>query len=145
MIELPEAVAAADDIAARADFLSIGSNDLTAQILGLDRRDPALTPQLAAHPAVLRAIADTVAAAHRQHQRVSVCGDAAAHPLVLPLLVGLDCDVLSMAPAHLDQVRAIIRRLDHTTCAGIAHRALTFVTAEQVWESVREHCSARLP
>jgi len=86
MIELPEAVAAADEIAARTDFLSIGSNDLTGQILGLERRDPALTPELAAHPAVLRATADTIAAAHRQ--RVSVCGDAAAHPLVLPLLVG---------------------------------------------------------
>ncbi|MET9630679.1 putative PEP-binding protein [Lentzea sp. NPDC006480] len=145
MIELPEAVAAADDIAARADFLSIGSNDLTGQILGLDRRDPALTPQLAAHPAVLRAIADTIAAAHRRHQRVSVCGDAAAHPLVVPLLIGLGCDVLSTAPAHLDQVRAIIRRLDHTTCASIAHHALGLTTADQVWEAVREHCSPRIP
>ncbi|HEX8870002.1 MAG TPA: putative PEP-binding protein [Lentzea sp.] len=145
MIELPEAVAAADDIAARADFLSIGSNDLTGQILGLDRRNPALTPQLAAHPAVLHAIADTIAAAHRHRQRVSVCGDAAAHPLVLPLLVGLDCDVLSTAPAHLDQVRATIRRLDHATCATIAQHALTLTTAEQVWDVVREHCAPQLP
>jgi phosphocarrier protein FPr len=145
MIELPEAVAVADDIAVRADFLSIGSNDLTGQILGLDRRDPALTPQLAAHPAVLRAIADTIAAGHRQHHHVSVCGDAAAHPLVLPLLVGLDCDVLSTAPAHLDHVRATIRRLDHTTCANIAHHALTLSTAEQVWAVVREHCDPPLP
>ncbi|MDT7788957.1 MAG: multiphosphoryl transfer protein [Pseudonocardiales bacterium] len=145
MIELSEAVAAADDIAARADFLSIGSNDLTGHLLGLNRRDPALTPQLAAHPVVLRAIAGTIAAAHRHHQRVSICGDAAAHPLVVPLLIGLDCDVLSMAPAHLDQVRATIRRLDHTTCATIAHHALTLTTAEQVWDVVREHCSPRLP
>jgi phosphocarrier protein FPr len=143
MIELPQAVAAVDDIAARADFLSIGSNDLTGQILGLDRRDPALTPQLAAHPAVLRAIADTIAAAHRHRQRVSICGDAAAHPLVLPLLVGLDCDVLSTAPSRLDEVRATIRGLDHATCAGVAQQALTLSTAEEVWEVVRAQCGAR--
>lgn len=145
MIELPEAVAAVEDIAARADFLSIGSNDLTGQVLGLDRRDPALTPQLAAHPAVLRAIADTIAAAHRHRQRVSICGDAAAHPLVVPLLTGLDCDVLSTAPTHLDQVRATIRRLDHTTCAEVARHALTLSTAEEVWDLVRDQCGPRLP
>ncbi|GLZ35003.1 hypothetical protein Lesp02_71900 [Lentzea sp. NBRC 105346] len=145
MIELPEAVAAVTDIAPCADFLSIGTNDLTGQILGLDRRSPALTPQLAAHPAVLRAIADTVAAAHRHRQRVSVCGDAAAHPLVVPLLAGLGCDVLSAAPGHLDLVRATIRRLDHTTCVAIAHHALTLTTAEQVWEVVRDNCAPAVP
>jgi phosphocarrier protein FPr len=145
MIELPEAVAAADDLAIHADFLSIGSNDLTGQILGLGRRDPALTPALAAHPAVLRAIADTITAAHRHHRPVSVCGDAAAHPLVLPLLIGLNCDILSVTPAHLDHVRATIRRLDHTTCTTIVHDALNSTTAEQVWDTVRQHCPPQLP
>ncbi len=60
MIELAEAVATADDLARHAAFFSIGSNDLTSQILNLDRRDPAVTPALAAHPDVLRAIARTV-------------------------------------------------------------------------------------
>lgn len=84
MVELPEAVAAADDLAREAAFLSIGSNDLTCQILGLDRRDPAASPAMAAHPAVLHAIAQVVTAAHRHHRQVSVCGDAAADPLVTP-------------------------------------------------------------
>lgn len=137
MIELPEAVATADDLARHADFLSIGSNDLTGQLLGMDRRHPALTPQLAAHPLVLRAIANTVAAAHRHRRQVSVCGDAAAHPLVVPLLIGLDCDVLSVAPATLDQVRAVIRGVDRGACAGIAREALGLANAEQVWELVR--------
>ncbi|MEV4128631.1 putative PEP-binding protein [Nocardia sp. NPDC049707] len=136
MIELPEAVAAIDDIAAAAAFLSIGSNDLTCQILGLDRRDPAATPAMAAHPAVLRAIADVIDAAHRHQRQVSVCGDAAAHPQVIPLLIGLDCDILSVAPAALDQTRAYIRRLDHATCAALATTALTQATVEQVWHLV---------
>jgi phosphoenolpyruvate-protein kinase (PTS system EI component) len=124
MIELPEAVAAIDDIAAEAAFLSIGSNDLTCQLLGLDRRDPAASPAAAAHPAVLRAIADVLAAGRRHRRQVSVCGDAAAHPRVIPLLVGLGCDVLSVAPAALDRTRAQIRRLDHATCVALAARAL---------------------
>jgi multiphosphoryl transfer protein len=145
MVELPEAVAAADDLAREAAFLSIGSNDLTSQILGLDRRDPAATPALAAHPAVLRAIAQVVTAAHRNHRHLSVCGDAAAHPLVLPLLIGLDCDTLSVAPAALDEVRARIRRLRRDTCAFVATTALTRETPEDAWQLVRQHCLPPLP
>jgi phosphoenolpyruvate-protein kinase (PTS system EI component) len=112
MIELPEAVADIDAIAAAADFLSIGSNDLTCQILGLDRRDPAATPAMAAHPDVQRAIAEVVTAAHRRDLLVSVCGDAAADAEVVPLLVAVGCDILSVAPSAVDEVRALVRRLD---------------------------------
>lgn len=137
MIELPEAIAAVEDFAIHADFLSIGTNDLTGQILGLDRRDPELSPGLAAHPAVLRAIADTITMAHLHHRQVSVCGDAAAHPLVLPLLVGLGCDILSVAPASLDRVRFTVRRLNHAHCATVAGEALGTKTIEEVWEAAR--------
>ncbi|MGW3667066.1 phosphoenolpyruvate--protein phosphotransferase [Streptomyces sp. NPDC005141] len=145
MVELPEAVAAADDLAREAAFLSIGSNDLTCQILGLDRRDPTATPALAAHPAVLNAIAQVVTAAHRHHRQVSVCGDAAAHPLVTPLLIGLGCDSLSVAPAALDEVRARIRRLRRDTCASLAAVALTRESPEEVWRLVEQCCRPSLP
>ncbi|WP_272918630.1 putative PEP-binding protein [Streptomyces sp. HUCO-GS316] len=145
MVELPEAVAAADGLAREASFLSIGSNDLTCQILGLDRRDPAATPAMAAHPAVLAAIDQVVTAALRHHRHVSVCGDAAAHPLVTPLLIGLGVDSLSVAPAALDEVRARIRRLRHDTCATTAATALTLRTPEEVWQLVRQHCRPPLP
>ncbi|MFF3400758.1 phosphoenolpyruvate--protein phosphotransferase [Streptomyces sp. NPDC002659] len=145
MVELPEAVAASDDLAREAAFLSIGSNDLTCQILGLDRRDPAATPAMAAHPSVLNAIAQVVTAAHRHNRQVSVCGDAAAHPLVTPLLIGLGCDILSMAPAALDEVRARIRRLRHDTCASLAAIALTRETPEEVWRLVEQCCLPSLP
>lgn len=145
MVELPEAVAAANELAREAAFLSIGSNDLTCQILGLDRRDPAATPAMAAHPSVLRAIAQVVTAAHRHDRQVSVCGDAAAHPLVVPLLVGLGCDILSVAPAALDEVRAHIRRLRRDTCAFVTATALTFETPDEVWQLVEQHCRPPLP
>jgi phosphoenolpyruvate-protein kinase (PTS system EI component) len=141
MIELPEAVAAIDSIAATAGFLSIGSNDLTCQILGLDRRDPAATPAMTAHPQVLRAIADVVSSAHRHERLVSVCGDAAAHPDVIPLLVGLGCDILSVAPAALDEVRARVRSLMQSTCVTVATGALACATAKQVWNLVQQRCA----
>ncbi|KAB1147160.1 phosphoenolpyruvate--protein phosphotransferase [Streptomyces luteolifulvus] len=145
MMELPEAVAAADDLAREASFFSIGSNDLTCQILDLDRRDPTAAPAMAAHPAVLDAIARVVTAAHRHDRQVSVCGDAAAHPLVTPLLIGLGCDSLSVGPAALDEVRARIRRLRHDTCASLAAVALTRESPEEVWRLVEQCCPPSLP
>jgi phosphocarrier protein FPr len=141
MVELPEAVGRIDALAREAAFLSLGTNDLTSQLLGLDRRDPAAGPAQSAHPAVLRAIAAVVAAGHRHQRPVSVCGDAAAHPLVLPLLLGLGCDILSVAPTALDEVRAAVRRLDHAACRAVAADALALHTAEQVHHLVR----CRLP
>ncbi|MET9907509.1 putative PEP-binding protein [Streptomyces sp. NPDC006476] len=145
MVELAEAVAAADELAREAAFISIGSNDLTSQILGMDRRDPAATPAMAAHPAVLNAIARVVTAAHRHHRQVSVCGDAAAHPLVMPLLIGVGCDILSVAPAALDEVRARIRRLRYDACSSVAAAALTCQTPQEVWELVQRSCVPSLP
>jgi phosphoenolpyruvate-protein kinase (PTS system EI component) len=114
MVELPEAVATIDTLAAEADFLSIGSNDLTAAILGYDRRDPALTPARTAEPVVLRAIEAVVEAAARHGRPVSLCGDAAADPDVVPLLLRLGVDTLSVPPAALDEVRALVRGVDLT-------------------------------
>ncbi|WP_052434950.1 putative PEP-binding protein [Streptacidiphilus melanogenes] len=145
MIELPEAVTVADELARESAFLSIGSNDLTCKLLGLDRRDPAATPALTAHPKVLRAIREVVEAAHRHRRQVSVCGDAAAHPLVTPLLVGLGCDILSAAPAALDEVRARIRRLDAESCAQAARDAVNSATVEDVWQIIEDRCLPRLP
>ncbi|WP_194923361.1 putative PEP-binding protein [Catenulispora pinisilvae] len=145
MIELPAAVQIASELAGQAGFFSIGSNDLTSQILRLDRRDPAVSPALAAHPRVLQAIARTVTAAHERGLKVSVCGDAAAHPLVVPLLIGLGCDVLSVAPAALDEVRVRIRRLDARVCAEVAAEAMGFETLESVQRVVRQRCWPEMP
>lgn len=142
MVELPEAVEAADALAREADFLSIGSNDLTCQLLGLDRGDPSATPELGAHPVVLRAVDRVVRAAHAHGRQVSVCGDAAAHPLVAPLLVGLGVDSLSVSPAALDDIRALVRRLHHTACVSLAFDAMLRSSHQDVLDLVR-HSAAR--
>ena len=109
MIESPAAV---DNLAALlpvADFLSIGTNDLTAATLGLERSDPRLTPALAARPEVLSQVERVVREATSYGTAVSVCGDAAADAAVLPLLLGAGVTSVSVAPSRLDAVRALVR------------------------------------
>jgi phosphoenolpyruvate-protein kinase (PTS system EI component) len=122
MIETPAAVAGASAIAARSGFLSIGTNDLTASTLGVDRF--AAAGVRADHPRVLAAIARTVDAAHEAERTVEVCGEAAGDPLMLPLLLGLGVDELSAGAARVGDLRARIRSLSLDGCRRAARAAL---------------------
>ena len=122
MIETPAAVADAAAIAARAAFLSIGTNDLTASTLGVDRF--AAGTARADDPRVLAAIARTVDAAHEAALTVEVCGEAAADPVMVPLLLGLGVDELSAGAARVGELRAQIRSLSLDACRTAAHAAL---------------------
>ncbi len=136
MVELQSTALAAGTFAAAVDFFSIGTNDLTGQVLRLDRRDPAAKPALAAHPRVLAHIAAVVDAGRQAGIAVSVCGDSAADPLVLPLLVGLGVDSLSVPAARVPRVRTWLAGLDTKACAALAAKALQAATPEQVWDLV---------
>lgn len=114
MIETPAAAQAADAIAAEADFFSIGTNDLTQLVLGLDRERSTTAPVL--DPRVLRLIDATVRAAHQARILVDVCGEAASDPTAMPVLVGLGVDELSVAAARVGKVRQWIRELDFGRC-----------------------------
>ena len=135
MIETPTAAQAAIAIAERSDFLSIGTNDLTASTLGADRF--AANAARAHHPRVLRSIAASVAAAHEAGIPIEVCGEAASDPIMLPLLVGLGIDELSVGAARVGSVREWIRLLDATETARLARSSLTMDTAEEVEWAVR--------
>jgi phosphoenolpyruvate-protein kinase (PTS system EI component) len=93
-----------------ADFFSIGTNDLVATTLGLDRDQPGASPLSAADPAVVELMQRTVDAARGVGIAVEVCGEAAGEPELTPLLVGLGVDELSVSPARLDAVRSAVRR-----------------------------------
>lgn len=124
MVERPGAVDEAEELAAAADFLALGTNDLTAALLGLGRHDPGLTPARTADPVVLTAVRRVVGYARAFGRPVSVCGDAAADPRVLPLLLGLGVDALSVAPPALQAVREQVRALDSTHCAELVRERL---------------------
>jgi phosphoenolpyruvate-protein kinase (PTS system EI component) len=135
MIETRAAVHAAGAIAAVSAFLSIGTNDLTAAILGTDRF--AGGGARAHDPLVLRAIGSAVAAAHGVGIPIEVCGEAASDPVMVPLLVGLGLDELSVGAARVGALRSWVRGLDAGELAGLARSAQTMDDADEVEEAVR--------
>jgi phosphoenolpyruvate-protein kinase (PTS system EI component) len=122
MIETPAAVEHVAAIAARSAFLSIGTNDLTASVLGVDRfaGGQARTDD----PRVLAAIARTVEAGHVAGIPVEVCGEAAADPALVPTLIGLGVDELSAGAARVGELRAHIRAISFDACRAAAAPAL---------------------
>lgn len=124
MIEVAATAAAAEKFAPEADFFSIGTNDLTSEVLGLDRTGPGSRPALAADPRVLTLIESVVQAAGQAGVKVSVCGDAAADPAVLPLLIGLGVRTLSVGAARVPHVIEQIARTDTAQAARRAEQLL---------------------
>jgi phosphocarrier protein FPr/phosphocarrier protein len=133
MIETPAAALMADRIAADADFLSIGTNDLTQYTLAMDRGHPELASRLdALHPAVLRLIARTAGAAISHGRRVAVCGGLASDPTAAPILIGLGVHELSVVPSFIPQLKSLICSVSLDTCRELARQALELETAEAV-------------
>ena len=122
MIETPEAAEGAVDIAKLCDFLSIGTNDLTQLVLGLDRERSRKAPVM--DPRVLSLIARTVRAGRRAQIPVDVCGEAASDASSLPVMVGLGVDELSVAAARVGQVRQWIRDLSFESSRRESERLL---------------------
>ncbi len=113
MIEIPAAALIADSLAQDTEFFAIGTNDLTMYTLAIDRGDEQVAGLYnPMHPAVLRLIQSTVAAAQRRNVPVSICGEIAGDPRYVPLLVGLGVRELSMSSLSIPKVKQRIRALD---------------------------------
>lgn len=120
MVEVPSIVLLAREVAARVDFVSIGTNDLGQYLHAADRRHPALAGlQDPFDPAILRAV-DLVCRGAEGRCWVGVCGEAAADPGWACLAVGLGVTELSMQAASIPEVRATLRRVTRTDCAAAA-------------------------
>jgi len=130
MVETPRAAGAARALAAASDFLSIGTNDLTAATLGADRFSGGTKRSY--DPRVLAHIAASVEGAHAAGRRIEVCGEAASDPMLLPLLVGLGVDELSVGAARVGLVRRWVRLLSYEQVRRLGAQALTQGSAEQV-------------
>jgi phosphoenolpyruvate-protein phosphotransferase len=125
MIEVPAAVAMADQLAKEADFLSIGTNDLTQYVMAADRGNAAVAHLFDSfHPAVLRMVRATVEAGHRAGIPVGMCGELAGKPDAVPLLIGLGLDELSMNAPSVPEVKAAIRKLSAEACRNFAEKSL---------------------
>ncbi|MDE2262713.1 MAG: phosphoenolpyruvate--protein phosphotransferase [Gammaproteobacteria bacterium] len=133
MIETPASALMADSIAEEADFLSIGTNDLTQYTLAMDRGHPELAARLdGLHPAVLRLIARTAEAAQACKRTVAVCGGLASDPAAAPFLIGLGVHELSAVPSVIPRLKALVRGLTVQDCARAARQALRQESAQAV-------------
>lgn len=126
MIEVPAAALCAAQILDQVDFVSIGTNDLSQYTFAADRQAGALAPLLDPwQPALLQLIAMTATAGQAAGKPVGVCGEAASDPLLAVVLVGLGVTSLSMAPASLAEVRAMLAERTLAQCKAAAADALT--------------------
>jgi multiphosphoryl transfer protein len=133
MIETPAAALLAERVANEVEFLSIGTNDLTQYTLAMDRGHSELAHRIdGLHPAVLRLIATTVAAAEKHSRFVAVCGGLASEPAAVPVLLGLGVHELSVVPTLVPQLKSLIRTLTLDSCRSLAQRAVALDTAEAV-------------
>lgn len=133
MIETPSAALLASEIAADADFLSVGSNDLTQYALAADRGNPAVATMTdALHPAVLRLIAEAAKGAAVHGRPLGLCGSLASDPGAAALLIGLGVTELSAAAAAIPALKARVRELHLDACKRRAERALRASSVEQV-------------
>lgn len=133
MIEIPSAVMMAPELAARVDFFSIGTNDLTQYALAMDRMHPVLARQAdGLHPAVLRLIDQTVRAADAAGIWVGACGGIAADPVGASVLSGLGVRELSVSIPSIAAVKAQLRRQSMAENRDLARRALDCADAASV-------------
>ncbi|WP_336168372.1 phosphoenolpyruvate--protein phosphotransferase [Acinetobacter sp. 161(2023)] len=133
MIEVPSAALLAPILAQEVDFFSIGTNDLTQYTLAIDRGHPILSAEAdGLHPSILQLIDHTVKAAHKHGKWVGICGELAADPRAVPILMGLGIDELSMSPNSIPLVKAQIRTLNYSQAQALAKSALECESATAV-------------
>jgi phosphotransferase system enzyme I (PtsI) len=145
MIEVPAAAMIAEHLAREVDFFALGTNDLTQYTLAVDRGNEQVSSLFRPfHPAVLRLVEMVISTGDRFGIPVSLCGEMAADPLAVPVLVGLGLREFSMHPPALPVVRSLIRALTLREARRIAHKALSFATAKAVEEYLLEQLSGLL-
>jgi len=135
MVEVPATAAKAAAFAKSVDFFSIGTNDLTQYALAAERGNDALAALAdPLDPGVLHLIDQVCRGAGEA--RVAVCGEVAADPAAIPLLLGLGVTELSVAPPSIALTKAAVRDLSLADCAQLARRALSLESAAEVRAAV---------
>lgn len=132
-IEIPAAACTADLLAREVDFFTIGTNDLIQYCLAVDRADERVSGLYAPlHPSILRVIVMVQRAARRQRIPVSICGEMASDPMILPLLVGLGVREFSMTPGALTMAKQVMEDVGVEDLRAMARRILRLSTVEEI-------------
>ncbi|HXH07503.1 MAG TPA: phosphoenolpyruvate--protein phosphotransferase [Vicinamibacterales bacterium] len=142
MLEVPSAALIAELIAGEVDFMSLGTNDLVQYCVAADRNDSRVGHLYEPlHPAVLRLLRLAVRGARRRGVPLALCGEIAADPGLLALLVGLGLREFSMTPAAVPAAKKVIRELRVEDARQMAQRALRRATAREVERELTAYLS----
>lgn len=144
MIEVPAAALQAEQLAEHADFLSIGTNDLSQYTLAMDRDHAGLAARVdAMHPALLRLIAMTCEGAAVHKRGVGVCGALASDPLATPVLIGLGVTELSVSPVQIGEIKDRVRQVHEAECQRLSRDLLRLSSAAAVRHACHQHWPLR--
>jgi phosphotransferase system enzyme I (PtsI) len=139
MIEVPSAVVVADLLAEKVDFFSIGTNDLIQYALAIDRGNRHVADLYQPlDPAIIRMIKRVADVSRDKGIGIFMCGEMAATPHHIPLLLGMGMDELSMNPQSIPQIKRVIRSLDIEDTRSFVREALKKKTARGVFELSRD-------
>jgi phosphotransferase system enzyme I (PtsI) len=145
MVEVPSSAIMARELAHEVDFISIGTNDLIQYSLAVDRSNELVANLYRpTSPAILRLIARVVEAGSAEGIPVSMCGEMAADPLMVPVLLGIGLRQFSMNPQAAPVVRALVRQLSYRESVHLARQACKMTTAREVEEFLLEKLAISL-
>ena len=146
MLETPAAAIQVKEFCRDVDFISIGTNDLIQYLLAVDRGNERVSQfYTASSPALLRVLRDVVRTCNQAKIDCSLCGEMAGQPLYTMFLMGIGLRNFSMAPANIPEIKKLIRLVSTTQAQRVARRALTFETARQVTNYLRDVTRKLLP
>jgi phosphotransferase system enzyme I (PtsI) len=135
MIEIPSAAISADVLADEVDFFSIGTNDLIQYAIAVDRVNEKIAHLYQpTHPAVLRLLKMIADAAHANDIWVGVCGEMAGDIALIPLLLGLGMDELSVGASRVPRVKRAVQSLALPECREVVEESLKLKTASEILE-----------
>ncbi len=145
MIEIPSAAYTADLLAKDCDFFSIGTNDLIQYLLAIDRVNDRIAHLYEpTHPAVIRTLKHIVDEAHKAGIKVSICGEMASDPILVPLLLGIGVDELSMTPPLIPAAKFLLRSMTMADARKLAKVALTMDSPKSILALCTGFCSERM-
>ncbi len=146
MVEVPSLALIASHVAGRVSFLSVGSNDLVQYTLAVDRGNEHVANLYdPMHPAVLQLILHLIRTGQDHGVRVSLCGEMAAEPIYLPLLVGLGLREISVSPQLIPEVKQVIRNLVDYEVRDLSSRCLKMSDGEQITRELHRWAVDHVP
>jgi len=145
MIEIPSAAVMMQDFAGEVDFASIGTNDLIQYLLAVDRgNDIVSNIYQEFHPAVVRTLSHIITNGKKAKTLVSMCGEMAADPFAVPLLIGMGLESLSVSASAIPQIKKIIRSIELKEVELLANKCLELKTEKEINGLIREFYNRKI-